>query len=408
VLILGALSAFGPLSIDLYLPGLPGLSRDLSAKAWEGQLTLTACVAGLALGQLFAGPLSDRLGRRPPLLVGLFAYCASSLACAVAPSIFVLVALRLVQGFAGAAGIVIARAVVRDLRSGAAAARLFSLMMLVTGLAPTLAPILGGQLLQIMSWRGLFVVLAAIVFVVLIGTATGLPETLPRERRERGGWRQTSRTFRELSRDRVFMGYALVLGISFGEMFAYISGSPFVLQDVYGVSAQLFGVIFAVNALGLVACGQINAVLVGRVSPERLLAGALAVGALAGVSLLAVILVGVGRAGILPCLFAMVSSIGFVLPNSAALALVEYPHVAGSASALLGVLQFCIGAAVAPLVGVAGANSAVPMGIVVAALGLGAAGAMIATRGSTRRRHDVAAAAIVGLSPVALSDDDEV
>ena len=179
VVLLGALSAFGPLSIDLYLPGLPELSRDLGAKAWEGQLTLTACVAGLALGQLLSGPLSDRLGRRPPLLIGLFAYCAASLACAAAPSIAVLISLRLVQGFAGAAGIVIARAVVRDLRSGAAAARVFSLMLLVTGLAPTLAPILGGQLLRITSWRGLFVVLAAIVFAMLIGTVAGLPETLP-------------------------------------------------------------------------------------------------------------------------------------------------------------------------------------------------------------------------------------
>ena len=339
VVILGALSAFGPLSIDLYLPGLPALSRDLGAKAWEGQLTLTACLAGLALGQLFAGPLSDRFGRRPPLLAGLLAYCGASLACAVAPSIFVLVALRLVQGLAGAAGIVIARAVVRDLRSGAAAARVYSLLMLVTGLAPTLAPLLGGELLQVTSWRGLFVVLAAIVFAMLIGTAAGLPETHPRERWERGGWRQTSRTFRGLLRDRVFMGYALVLGISFGEMFAYISGSPFVLQDVYGVSARLFAVIFAANALGIVVCSQINAALVGRVSPERLLAGGLAAGAVAGVALLAVILAGgIGLAGILPCLLVTVSSIGFVFPNSAALALVEYPHVAGSASALLGVL----------------------------------------------------------------------
>ena len=153
--VLGALSAFGPLSIDLYLPGLPELSHDLGAAAWEGQLTLTACLAGLALGQLLAGPLSDRHGRRGPLLVGLVAYCVTSLACAAAPSVYVLVAVRFAQGLAGAAGIVIARAVVRDLRSGAAAARLFSLLMLVTGLAPILAPILGGQLLQLMSWRGL-------------------------------------------------------------------------------------------------------------------------------------------------------------------------------------------------------------------------------------------------------------
>lgn len=387
VLILGALSAFGPLSIDLYLPGLPELSRDLGAKAWEGQLTLTSCLAGLALGQLLAGPLSDRLGRRRPLLVGLSAYCAASLACAASPSIFVLVALRLVQGLGGAAGIVIARAVVRDLRSGAAAARLFSLLLLVTGLAPTLAPIFGGQLLRITSWRGLFVALAFVGLAVLLATAAWLPETLPRDRRHGGGWLQTTRAFHDLLRDRVFLGYALVLGVSFGEMFAYISGSPFVVENVYGVSPQLFGVVFAVNALGLVVCAQVNGVLVERLSPERLLVGGLTVGAFAGVSLFAVILVGgVGLAGILPCLFAVVSSVGFVLPNATALALREYPHAAGSASALLGVLQFLIGAAVSPLVGIAGAHSAVPMGAAVATLGLIALGAMIlTTRASSPR-----------------------
>ncbi len=192
VIVLGALSAFGPLSIDLYLPGLPELSHDLGAKAWEGQLTLTSCLAGLALGQLLAGPLSDRLGRRRPLLVGLIGYVAASVACAAAPSVYVLTGLRLVQGFAGAAGIVIARAVVRDLRSGAAAARLFSVLMLITGLAPALAPILGGQLLRLTSWRGLFVALAAIVLTVLVATAAWLPETLPPDRREgSGGWSQT-------------------------------------------------------------------------------------------------------------------------------------------------------------------------------------------------------------------------
>lgn len=381
VVVLGALSAFGPLSIDLYLPGLPELSDDLGAAAWEGQLTLTSCLAGLALGQLLAGPLSDRLGRRRPLLTGLVGYVVASIACAAAPSVYALVALRLVQGLAGAAGIVIARAVVRDLRTGAAAARLFSLLLLVTGLAPTLAPILGGQLLRITSWRGLFVTLAAIVLVLLVATAGWLPETLPQERRDTSGWLQTMRTFADLVRDRVFLGYALVPGIAFGEMFAYISGSPFVLENVYGVSQQLFGVIFAVNALGLVACAQLNAVLVGRHSLERLLAGGLGLGAAASVVLLAVILIGgIGLWGVLPCLFAIVAALGFVLPNASALALTDYPHVAGSASALLGVLQFLVGAATAPLVGIAGAHSAVPMGVVAATLGLTAAGAMTLAR----------------------------
>jgi DHA1 family bicyclomycin/chloramphenicol resistance-like MFS transporter len=389
VVILGGLSAFGPLSIDLYLPGLPALSEDLGARAWEGQLTLTSCLTGLALGQLLAGPLSDRLGRRRPLVVGLAGYCVASIACAASPSVYVLVALRLLQGLAGAAGIVIARAVVRDLRSGAAAARLFSLLILVTGLAPTLAPIMGGQLLRVTSWRGLFVVLAAIVFVLLVGTAAGLPETLPHDRRDSRGWLQTTRTFHDLVRARLFIGYAVVLSLSFGEMFAYISGSSFVLEHVYGVSPQLFGGIFALNALGLVGCAQLNGALVGRVSARRLLAVGLGVGACAGVSLLVVVLVGgLGLAGVLPCLFAVVSSIGFVLPNATALALTDYPHVAGTASALLGVLQFAVGATIAPLVGITGTHSAVPMATAVAALGIASAGAMIATHRNVVTSHE--------------------
>ena len=291
------------------------------------------------------------------------------------------------QGFAGAAGIVIARAVVRDLRSGAAAARLFSVLMLITGLAPTLAPILGGQLLRLTSWRGLFVALAAIVLTVLVATAAWLPETLPPDRREASGWSQTLHTFADLTRDRVFLGYALVPGIAFGEMFAYISGSPFVLENVYGVSPELFSIIFAVNALGLIACAQLNGMFVERASPERLLALGLAVGAIASVLLLIVLIAdGIGLWGILPCLFGIVSALGFVLPNASALALTDYPHVAGSASALLGVLQFGLGAAVAPLVGIAGAHSALPMGIVVALLGLAAAGALTVTHRAAAAR----------------------
>jgi len=384
VLILGALSAMGPLSIDFYLPGLPELSDDLHASASQAQLTLTACLAGLAVGQLLAGPLSDRLGRRPPLLIGLACYAAASLACALSPTIYALVLLRLVQGFAGAGAIVIARAIVRDLRSGAAAARLYSVLMLVTGLAPMLAPILGGQLLQVMSWRGLFVGLAAAGVLLLLGSVSWLAETLPPAMRHGGTWRETKGTFHRLAGDRVFVGYALVLGLSFGEMFAYIAGSPFVLEDVYGVSPQLFAVVFGVNALGIVACSQLNGLLVGRFGPTRLLAAGLAVGGVGGVTLLAVALAGgIGLAGILPCLFAIVSSIGLVLPNATALALSGYdPQVAGSASALLGVLQFAIGAAVAPLVGAAGVESAVPMAVVMATLGLCACGAFLLTRHS--------------------------
>jgi DHA1 family bicyclomycin/chloramphenicol resistance-like MFS transporter len=381
VLILGALGAFAPLSIDLYLPALPDLTRDLDARASEGQLTLTACLAGLALGQLAFGPLSDRLGRRRPLLVGLAGYCVASLACAAAPSVYALTALRLVQGLAGAAGLVISRAVVRDLRTGAAAARLFSALMLVTGVAPIVAPVIGAQLLHVTSWRGLFVVLALVGGAVLVASAVGLEETLPRERRGGGGLAVTGRTFRDLVCDRLFLGYALVLGFTFGQMFAYIAGSPFVLQDIYGVSPQAYGAVFAANAVGLVALSQLNGLLVGRISPRRMLAAGLALGALSSLCLFALVIHGgVGLAGILPCLFGVVASLGLVTPNASALALAGYPHVAGSASALLGVLQFLVGAIVAPLAGVAGAESALPMAIVMVALGGGAIAALALAR----------------------------
>jgi len=397
VFILGALTAFGPFSIDMYLPALPSLSRDFGTGAAQAQLTLSACLLGLALGQVIAGPISDALGRRRPLLVGLAAYALASLLCVVAPSVYAFVVLRFIQGFAGAAGIVIARAVVRDLHSGVAAARFFSLLMLVNGLAPILAPIFGGLLLRYTSWRGIFVVLAIIGTLLLLATATGLGETLPPDRRQSGGVRATITTFRQLLADRSYMGYALSCGLAFAAMFAYISGSPFVLQDIYGISPQLFSVIFGMNALGLVIVGQVNGRLVGRVSPTRLLVAGLIATATGGVALLSVVTIGgmgamgamgaIGLVGILPSLFVVVSSLGFVLPNATALALSDHPRVAGSASALLGVLQYSIGAAAAPLVGAFGTGTALPMSVVIATLGCSALVVFVLlVRGSLRQQ----------------------
>jgi DHA1 family bicyclomycin/chloramphenicol resistance-like MFS transporter len=370
VVILGALSAFGPLSIDMYLPSLPSLSHDLRASASAAQLTLSACLLGLALGQVIAGPLSDSLGRRRPLLVGLIAYIVASLLCAVAPSVSLLIGMRLVQGAAGAAGIVIARATVRDLYSGLAIVRFFSVLTLVSGIAPIAAPIVGGLILQVASWRGVFLMLAILVSLMLLMVLTGLPDTLPIQRRQRGELRATLRIFRRLLADRLFVGYALSCGLSFAAMFAYIASSPFVLQNIYGLSPQAFSLIFGTNALGIAVIGQINGRLVGRVSPPKLLAGALTAVTVGGAALLIAVLGQSGLAGILPALFVVVASQGMVLPNATALALADYPSAAGSASALLGVLQFSIGAAVAPLVGIGGTNTALPMAIVIAALGI--------------------------------------
>lgn len=372
VLVLGALSAFGPLSLDLYLPGLPGLADDLGAQPWAAQLTLTACLLGLAAGQVLIGPWSDAVGRRRPLFIGVMTYIAVSLGCAFAPSIPSLIGLRFMQGFAGAAGIVLSRAVVRDLRSGAAAARLFAGLLLVFGLAPVLAPVLGGQVLRVTDWRGLFVVLAGVGAVVLAGTLWLIPESHPPALRRTGGLADTLHVFRRLLSDRRFVGCMLASGLAFAALFAYIAGSPFVLQGVYGLTPAQFSVVFAVNALGLVAAGQISSPLIARLGPGPVLGGGLVVGATGGLALLLAVEAGGNRLiAVLPALFLVVASIGAVMPSSTTIALEGSPSTAGSAAGLLGLAQFAVGAVSAPLVGVAG-GAARPMAIVIAGCALGA------------------------------------
>jgi DHA1 family bicyclomycin/chloramphenicol resistance-like MFS transporter len=373
IVLLGSITAIGPLSIDTYLPAFPTIARKLDTSASSVQLTLTACLAGLALGQLVAGSLSDRLGRRLPILLGLSGYVAASLLCAVAPDVATLAGLRFLQGLCGAAGLVVCQAVVRDMYSGAAAVRVFSSLMLVIGVAPILAPVLGGQLLALFSWRGIFVALAVIGAVVLLAVATRLPETLPPERRDRRGLRHTLATLRRLLGLREFMGYAVASSLTFATVFAYVSGSSFVLQDIYGLSPTMFSIVFGANGIGLIAASQVNARLVGRLEPLTILRGALLTLAAATLVLLAVILAGgLGAWAVMVPLFVVVCCFAFALPNATALALADHPEVAGAASALLGVIQFVSGAAIAPLVGIAGTDTAVPMGVVMSALGIAA------------------------------------
>jgi len=388
VVVLGSVNAIGPLSIDMYLPAFPEIAREFDTAASSVQLTLTACVAGLALGQLVIGPLSDRVGRKLPLVAAMATYAVASLLCATATSIGALIALRFVQGLAGAGGIVIARAVVRDLHSGVAAVRLFSSLMLVTGLAPILAPVVGAQLLALTSWEGIFVTLAVLSALITTLAAFGLPETLPPERRSTQGLRRTLRTMGSLLRDRTFIGHGLASGLTFGALFAYISGSSFVLQGIYGMSPQLYSLAFAMNGLGLIAASQVNARLVGRVGPTRLLRRALACVLTSAVTLLVVVSVGgLSVWALLVPMFVIVSSLAFVLPNATALALADHPEVAGTASALLGVVQFMVGAVAAPLVGVGGPETAVPMGAVMVVLALGAVAAQRATGRRRPWRH---------------------
>ena len=360
---LGLLSTFGPLSLDLYLPALPELADELAASPSAAQLTITACLIGLAAGQLVAGPLSDRFGRRRPLLVGLVAYLLASLACAFAPSVAVLVLLRLVQGLAGAAGLVIARAVARDLYEGRALVLFFSRLTLISGLAPVIAPVLGGQLSRVMSWRGVFVVLAGFGALLL---AAGLAqhETLPAERRSTGGLVSTLRGFQVLLRDRFFVGAALSAGLAGASLFAYISGSTFVMQRIYGLSPQGFSFAFGLNSVGIMAMSQVGGRLSRRWSAIRVLALGLALNLLGATALAATVLLGLGLGFLVGSLFVMVSALGLVFPTATALAMADYPERAGAASSLLGVSQFVFGAAAAPLVGIAGEDTAVPLGVV--------------------------------------------
>jgi MFS transporter, DHA1 family, multidrug resistance protein len=367
-LILGSLSALPALSMDLYLPALPEVGNALGTSASSVQLTLTTCLLGLGLGQLIVGPMSDQLGRRRPLIVGMLCYVVASAACALAPGIETLTAFRMVQGLAGAAGIVIARAAVRDMFDGLAMARFFSTLMLISGLAPILAPVFGGQLLRVTDWRGLFVVLAVLGLLLVLIVIRWLPETLPPAERNPGGVPSALRTMAGLCRDRVFSGYLLTGSLTFAALFAYVAASPFVVQEIYGASPQTFSLLFMTNAIGLVAVSQINGkILVGRVSLDRVIAVGLTVIVLAAVALLLMTSGVFGEAGLLPVaagLFVLMSAMALVLPNANSQALTRTPHAAGSASALLGASAFFVGAVASPLVGIAGEHTAVPMAVV--------------------------------------------
>jgi MFS transporter, DHA1 family, multidrug resistance protein len=364
---LGLLSMFGPLSSDMYLPALPSLTRSLHASASAAQLTLTASVLGIALGQLFAGPISDARGRRLPLLVGLVGFSVTSALCAISPSIWELIGVRFLQGLAGGTGIVIARAVVRDLFDGVTAARMFATLVMMSGIAPIFAPLIGGQVLALSSWRGVFVVLAGIGVLLLVLALVRVPETLAPDRRHTGGLRQTLRVFRRLAIDPNFAPFAASYAIGFGAMFAYIAGGSYVLENVYKISPQAFSAVFAANSIGLASVSQISRRLVGRTGPRPLLRVGLCVTAIGAVATLIVCMTHADVWLLIGSLFVLVSSQGLVLPNGMAAAMGSQPGALGSASGLIGLGQFGIGALIAPIVGVGGAHDPLPMGIVMVA-----------------------------------------
>ncbi|MFI5746083.1 multidrug effflux MFS transporter [Streptomyces sp. NPDC051644] len=375
-LVLGGLTALPPLSMDMYLPALPAVTESLHAPAATVQLTLTACLTGMALGQVVVGPMSDRWGRRRPLLLGMVIYVVATAICVFAPTTELLIAFRLLQGLAGAAGIVIARAVVRDMYDGIEMARFFSTLMLISGVAPVVAPLIGGQVLRFTDWRGIFAVLTVVGVVLTLVVWKWLHETLPPQDRHTGGIGDALRTMRGLLADRVFTGYMIAGSLAFAALFSYVSASPFVVQEIYGASPQTFSLLFGINSVGLIAVGQINGkVLVGRISLDKALGFGLSVIVLAAAALLLMTSGVFGDVGLVPVasgLFVLMSAMGLAMPNTNAQALMRTKHAAGSASALLGTSSFLIGAVASPLVGIAGEGTAVPMAVVQLVCAVGA------------------------------------
>lgn len=367
VFLLGALAAFSPLAIDMYLPAFPQIERDLGAAPGALQITLSLFLAGLASGQYVVGPLSDRTGRRLPLLVGCTAFSAASVLCALAPSIEWLMTARFLMGFAGASGLVVARAVVRDLFDERRSAGVYSVMMMVTGVAPIVAPLLGGWLLTVGNWHLVFWCLAGVGLACGLAVALTLPESLPADRRVRNSPAAVLRRSWGILSDRRFIGFASAIGLSAGALFAYIAGSPTVFMGQFGTSPQTFSALFAGNAIGLFLAAQLNRRLLPRFGPHRLLRAATGVAAGAGLALVAVTWTGAGGVYLFyALLFVCVATLGLIFPNATAAAMAPFGREAGAASAVLGLMQYAVGALAGAAVGLLHNGTAMPMAAAVA------------------------------------------
>ena len=378
--VLGALSAFGPLSMDMYLPSTPTIAASLHAGQSLVQLTLSGCLAGLAVGQLVAGPVSDGIGRKKPLLAGLVGFVLLSVACAAAPDIWALIVFRFLQGMAGATGVVLSLAIVRDRYEGTELARVLGSLTLVFGLAPVLAPVIGGQILRFTDWRGVFGVLAGVGLVLLVASWF-LPESLPPERRTRSRLRQLREDSRTLLRDRQYAGYTLTVTLGTAALISYISSLPFIVEDGYQDSPQLFSLFFTVNSIGLVIMAQLGARLVRRLPVPRVVLISLLALAAGGLGFMAAALTGhPPLAVLLVPLFVFVASFGMVRPNATALALAGQGVIAGTASAWLGALPFLLGAALSPLAGLGGQGGATVAGVLLGVLCVGALASVLITR----------------------------
>ena len=389
IIILGALSAFGPLAVDFYLPGFPAIALAFGTDEKHVQLTLASYFLGLSIGQLAYGPVADRFGRRIPLLFGASLFTLASLACAFAPNLEWLIGARFVQALGGCAGMVIARAIVSDRCDAVQSAKVFSQLMLVMGLAPILAPMLGGLLVNLYGWQSIFISLTAFSALASIAVALGLPESMPatHPRQPLSG---ALTQYRRLLGDRIFLGHALTGGIAMAGMFSYIAGSPFVFIKLYGVPPEHYGWLFGTNAAGFILVSQLNARLVGKKGPAFLLSRVIWMYLAAALALLAI--AGLRTEQLWPLLvplFVCIACLGSITPNASACAMNGQWARAGSASALLGCLQFSVAAAAAALVGVLHDGTALPMALVISSCGALAVTLAMLTR-RLQHKRDIA------------------
>jgi len=367
VIVLGALTALGPFTIDLYLPAFPALQKDLGVSPGIIQLTLTATTLGFGVGQLLVGPWSDRVGRRIPLIVASSVHVLASLGAVLSPDIIWLGFFRVLQGMGAAAGGVVAMALVRDLFGGVPLVRMLSRLALVSGLAPILAPVIGSQLLRFVDWRGIFVFLTAYGVIVVLAAVFLIVETLKPARRADSGHSTARERYAAIFSDRIFVGVSIIGAMTFSGLFAYLSSSSFLFQEVYGLNAQEFGLLFAINSLGVVTGVQVSSRLARRVGPQWILACSTAVLLLSSLTIVLLDSLHAGLLGILIPLWFFIAACGFSFPLVQVLGLVNHAGEAATAASVLGAVNFGLAGLISPIVGLFGIHNAVPMGTVMAA-----------------------------------------
>ncbi|WP_391560614.1 multidrug effflux MFS transporter [Robertmurraya sp.] len=364
-LLLAVFCALGPFTVDMYLSSFPQIMEFFDTNASMVQASLTSALLGLSLGQIIIGPLSDVHGRRKPLLFSMILFLISSIGCAISPNVEFFIVLRFIQGFSASAGLVIARAIVRDLYDGVELTKFFALLTTITSVTPLLSPLAGSAVISFTSWIGVFIVTGIVGIYLTIMTVWKVKETLSTENRIASDFKEIFKNYKTLLQDRNFMGYGLASGILFGGCFAYISGSPFIYQNIYGVSPQMFSILFALNGISLMLGAQLVKRLAERTTPHHIFVIGLVSSLISSIAVLIVVLAHGTLAALVISLFLSNVALGIVGPISFTLAIESQGHVAGSASALLGIMPFLLGSITSPLVGMAGENSAIPLGVII-------------------------------------------